>query len=107
MLHLLDGTRATLELLKGGTSCLAQTTRRAMRHFPVLESLVARRIKERADGPLVPPTNEECYGFMRQFMVFHENPDLVQRGPRRRGEPLKPATAVYDQGYQFSRFSQM
>ncbi|CAE7296428.1 CPK1 [Symbiodinium sp. CCMP2456] len=43
----------------------------------------ARQIKERTDEELPPPpplpptsTNEECYDFARQFMVFHENPNL-------------------------------
>ncbi|CAE7760537.1 unnamed protein product [Symbiodinium microadriaticum] len=89
--HLSLATALTLELLKGCPADLLASTHQVMEDFPVLGALVkeARQIKERADEerpppppppaptPLPPtPTHEECYDFARQFMVFHENPNL-------------------------------
>jgi len=94
-MHLSLATVLALELLKGGTSRLARATRQEMRQFPVLDTLVkqARWIKERADGCVPPPpTNEECYDFMRQLvapvMTFHEDPDLWFSVGRVGGENL-------------------
>ncbi|CAE7296480.1 unnamed protein product [Symbiodinium sp. CCMP2456] len=83
--HLSLATVLALELLKGCPADLLAATHQVMHDFPVLASLVkeARQIKQRADEeltqppPLPPtPTHEECYDFARQFMVFHENPNL-------------------------------
>ena len=83
--HLSLATALTLELLKGCPADLLAAMHQVMHDFPLLAALVkeARQIKERTDEELLPPpplpptpTNEECYDFARQFMVFHENPNL-------------------------------
>ncbi|CAE6947955.1 unnamed protein product [Symbiodinium sp. CCMP2592] len=94
--HLSVATALALELLKGSSPSLMASLRQVMHHFPVLESLVkeARQLKERADRPdpevvlPPPPTLEECYDFARQFMVFHEDPDLWFSVGRIGGENL-------------------
>ena len=82
--YLAVATVLALELLKSDSSYLTSSMRQVMQYFPVLETLVkeARQLKDRADRPdsevvlPPPPTLEECYDFARQFMVFHEDPDL-------------------------------
>jgi len=94
--HLSLATALALELLKGSPPSLMSSLHQVMHHFPVLETLVkeARQLKEHADRPdpevvlPPPPTLEECYDFARQFMVFHEDPDLWFSVGRIGGENL-------------------